>query len=441
MHTETENRKGNFWALSPLFIFLGIYLGVSLISGDFYKMPVIVSFLIASLSALAMNPRQSLNEKLTTFAKGAGNADIMLMSLIFILAGAFASAAKEIGAIESTVNLGLNLLPGNVFIVGVFAIGCFISLSIGTSVGTVAALTPVAVGIAQTTEIPLALALGAVVGGAMFGDNLSIISDTTIAAAKTQGCDIRDKFRMNVRIVLPAAILASAVFYFLSNNYHVADQARSYSMLKVAPYIIVLAAALLGVNVVIVLLGGTIVTGLIGFYTGSFDFWGFADATRNGIQSMTELVVICMLIGGMVELIKANGGIQFLLYRISKKIKNTKSAELGIAALVFFVNLCTANNTVSILTAGPIAKQIADDNQIDPRRSASLLDTFSCFTQGTIPYGAQLLTAVSIAGAELISPFEIMQYLVYPYLMGVFALLFILRKKQKTQELTIRNAA
>ncbi|MFU0824147.1 MAG: Na(+)/H(+) antiporter NhaC [Clostridium sp.] len=407
-------------------IFLVMYLVPSIVTNDFYKMPVSVSFIAASIVAIAMNTKESINKKVEVFCKGAGNTDIILMIIIFILAGAFAEVAKVMGAVDSTVNLGLTILPGNILIAGVFIICCFISLSIGTSVGTIAALAPMALGIAEKTGIPVGLALGAVVSGAMFGDNLSMISDTTIAATRTQGCDMRDKFKMNFAIVIPAAVATAVVFAFINiGNNAALDGSYSYSIIKVLPYMVVLIAALIGINVMLVLVGGTIFAGAVGIMTNTFDVWGFLKAIQDGIAGMSELIIISLLIGGMVEVIKYNGGIDFLLNFITKRIKSKKGAEFGIAALVSVVDICTANNTIAIVMAGPIAKNIADKYDIDPRRAASLLDIFSCFFQGIIPYGAQILTAVGVAGAMKISPFDVMRYLYYPYLMGICAILAV----------------
>jgi Na+/H+ antiporter NhaC len=423
---KSSKLKGTPWALIPLAVFLVMYLVPSIVTNDFYKMPVSVSFIVASMVAIAMNRNESINKKVEVFCKGAGNTDIILMVIIFILAGAFAEVAKVMGAVDSTVNLGLTILPGNILIAGVFIICCFISLSIGTSVGTIAALAPMALGIAEKTGIPVGLALGAVVSGAMFGDNLSMISDTTIAATRTQGCDMRDKFKMNFAIVIPAAVATAVVFAFINiGNNAALDGSYSYSIIKVLPYMVVLIAALIGINVMLVLVGGTIFAGAVGIMTNTFDVWGFLKAIQDGIAGMSELIIISLLIGGMVEVIKYNGGIDFLLNFITKRIKSKKGAEFGIAALVSVVDICTANNTIAIVMAGPIAKNIADKYDIDPRRAASLLDIFSCFFQGIIPYGAQILTAVGVAGAMKISPFDVMRYLYYPYLMGICAILAV----------------
>ncbi|WZL73331.1 Na+/H+ antiporter NhaC family protein [Clostridiaceae bacterium 35-E11] len=435
-----HNKKGNGWALLPLLVFLGMYLVTSIVIGDFYKMPVSVAFLAASIVAVGMNREASIQTKVEIFCKGAGNTNIILMCIIFVLAGGFAQVARDMGAVDSTVNLGLSILPGNILIAGVFVIGCFISLSVGTSVGTIAALAPMALGIADKTGIPVGLALGAVVSGAMFGDNLSMISDTTIAAARTQGCTMRDKFKMNFIIVVPAAIVTTIIFAVTDvGNQMVLSGNYEYSILKVFTYLAVLVAALMGVNVMLVLVGGTLFAGTVGMITHSFDIWGFVQAIGNGILGMSELIVISLLIGGMVEVIKYNGGIDFLLNFITSRIESRKGGEMGIALLVSLVDICTANNTIAIVMAGPIAKDIADQYDIDPRRSASLLDTFSCFCQGMIPYGAQLLVAAGVSGAVKISSFEIMRYLYYPYLMGICACLAIAFGIPKMRKNAIKN--
>lgn len=418
-----KQKKGSFLALLPLLVFVVIFIGVSVVLKDFYAMPVVVPFLIAALTALFMNSKVNFNEKLDIFCKGAGEGNIILMCLIFLLAGAFAESAKAMGAVESTVNLGLSLLPSNILVAGVFVISCFIAISIGTSMGTIVAMVPIAMGIGSHTGIPVALVVGAVVGGAMFGDNLSMISDTTIAATKTQGCEMKDKFRMNFIIVLPAAILTALIFMFISrgNNFHVTES-YTYNVIKVIPYLGVLLGALMGVNVILVLTGGILLSAVIGIWQGAFSLVGFMQASAKGMQGMFELIIISLLIGGMVELIKNNGGIDFILNVITSKVKSKKGAELGIALLVSLVDICTANNTIAIVTVGPIAKDISDEFNLEPKRVAGILDMFSCVFQGIIPYGAQMLSAATLAK---LSPFSIMKYLYYPYLMGICALIAI----------------
>lgn len=416
-------KKGSAIALLPLFIFIVVFMGISLVTKDFYAMPVTVPFLLAALVALFMNREVSLDKKLDVFCKGAGEPNIILMCLIFILAGAFAEVAKTMGAVESTVNLGLTFLPSNILVAGVFIIACFIAISIGTSMGTIVALVPIATGIAAKTGIPIALVVGAVVSGAMFGDNLSMISDTTIAATRTQGCEMRDKFKMNFIVVLPAAIITVLIFTFITlgqDSKVVADY--SYSLVKVLPYVGVLLGALLGVNVLVVLVGGILFAGSIGIFTGAFDIIGLLQAIGKGIGGMSELVIISIIIGGMVEIIKFNGGIEFILGFIKKRVNSKIGAEVGIATLVSLVDICTANNTIAIVTVGPIAKDISNQYDIEPKRVAGILDMFSCVSQGIIPYGAQLLSASALAN---LSPFVIMKYLYYPYLMGISALIAI----------------
>ncbi|WP_346914382.1 Na+/H+ antiporter NhaC family protein [Clostridium sp.] len=416
-------KKGSAIALLPLFIFIVVFMGISLVTKDFYAMPVTVPFLLAALVAVFMNREVSLDKKLDVFCKGAGEPNIILMCLIFILAGAFAEVAKTMGAVESTVNLGLTFLPSNILVSGVFIIACFIAISIGTSMGTIVALVPIATGIAAKTGIPIALVVGAVVSGAMFGDNLSMISDTTIAATRTQGCEMRDKFRMNFIVVLPAAIITVLIFTFITlgqDSKVAADY--SYSLVKVLPYVGVLLGALLGVNVLVVLVGGILFAGSIGIFTGAFDIIGLLQAIGKGIGGMSELVIISIIIGGMVEIIKFNGGIEFILGFIKKRVNSKIGAEFGIATLVSLVDICTANNTIAIVTVGPIAKDISNQYDIEPKRVAGILDMFSCVAQGIIPYGAQLLSASALAK---LSPFSIMKYLYYPYLMGISALIAI----------------
>ena len=360
--------------------------------------------------------------RIDLFCKGAANSNIMLMVWIFILAGAFAQTAKAVGAVDATVNLALSVLPDSLLLAGMFIAACFISLSMGTSVGTIVALTPVAVGIATQTDINTPFMVAIVVGGAMFGDNLSFISDTTIVATRTQGCNMKDKFKVNSLIVIPVAILVTIVYLFQGSEITTTPTVTPIEWLKVIPYILVLTTALAGVNVMIVLLLGILCSGIVGIITGSIQFWGWIAAMGTVISGMGELIIITLLAGGMLEMIRYNGGIAYIIQKLTTHVKSKKGAELSIAALVSFADLCTANNTIALIMSGPITKDIASRFGIDPRKSASLLDTFSCFMQGIIPYGAQLLMA---AGLASITPLAIMQYLYYPYLMGVAALLAI----------------
>ncbi|MGL5347073.1 MAG: Na+/H+ antiporter NhaC family protein [Peptostreptococcaceae bacterium] len=420
---KTEIKKGNPLALLPLGVFLLLFVGSGIITGDFYKMPALVAFIIAAGVALLFDRKVTLEEKMNVFCKGAGDTNIILMVIIFLLAGAFSNVAKTMGGVDSTVNLSLSILPSNLLVPGLFIIGCFISVSMGTSVGTIAALAPIGLGIAQKTGIPVALVIGAVVGGAMFGDNLSMISDTTIAAARTQGCELKDKFKMNFLIVLPAAIITIILLTVVTSGYEtVTGGVYEYNLIKVLPYLVVLIGALCGLNVFALLGGGVILAGVIGLFTNAFDVFGLIEAISGGIAGMYELSLLSIVVGGVVSLIKFNGGIDYILYFITSKINSKKGAEFGIAALVSIIDLCTANNTVAIVAAGPLAKDIAQKYDIDPRKSASILDIFSACWQGVIPYGAQILTAAGIAG---ISPVEILSYLYYPGLMFVCGVLSI----------------
>lgn len=413
----------NAWALLPLVVFLISYLAVSVIAGDFYKMPITVAFLIASIVAIAMSKGGKLNHRIEQFCRGAANSNIMLMVLIFILAGAFAQTAKSMGAVDATVNLAMSVLPENLLAAGIFIAACFISISVGTSVGTIVALSPVAVGIAAKTGIPAPLMLGVVVSGSMFGDNLSFISDTTIVATRTQGCKMNDKFKVNIRIALPVALFTCLLYIVLGQYIGESYTCGAIEWIKVIPYLVVLVTAICGVHVMIVLLTGILLSGAVGLLTNSFDVWTWNAAMGSGIVDMGELVIVTLLAGGMLEMIRYNGGIDWIIQKLTAHINSPKGAEGSIAALVSFANLCTANNTIALIMSGPIAKDIADRFHIDPRRSASLLDIFSCFIQGIIPYGAQLLMA---SGLGQVSPIEIMQYLYYPYLLGAGALLSIL---------------
>lgn len=347
----------------------------------------------------------------------------MLMIWIFILAGAFAASAKAMGAIDATVNLSLQLLPDNLLLGGIFLAACFISLSIGTSVGTIVALTPLAAGIARETEAGLPLLVAIVAGGAFFGDNLSFISDTTITATRTQGCKLSDKFKVNSQIVMPAAAIAFALYIFMGVHIHAPQQLPEVDWIKVVPYLVVLVTAVVGVNVMVVLVLGLVLSGVVGVFTGTYDLFGWFAAMGEGITGMGELIIITMMAGGLMEIIRYNGGIDYILHALTRHIRSKRGAELSIAALVSVINLCTANNTVAIITAGPLAHDIAGRYGVDKRKSASILDTFSCFTQGLIPYGAQLLMA---AGLASINPIDIIPYLYYPFIMGACALLSIL---------------
>lgn len=415
--------RGNFMALTPLCVFLVSYLAVSLVTGDFYKMPISVAFLAASVYAVAITRRLPFSERIERFSAGAGHPNVMLMIWIFVLAGAFAESARSMGAVDATVGLTLHLLPGNLLPAGLFLAACFVSLSVGTSVGTIVALVPVAAGLAVQTGLDEAWLAAIVVGGAFFGDNLSFISDTTIAATRTQGCELRDKFRVNIRIVAPAAVVTLLIYLFSGGAAAVPQSPDRIEWVRVAPYLLVLVTAVAGMNVMKVLLLGIVASGAIGIATGSFGPLTWCGGMGQGILGMGELIIITMLAGGLLELIRVGGGIDYLIDRMTRRISGRRGAEGTIAGLVCLSNLCTANNTIAILTVGPIARDIAGRFGVDPRRSASLLDTFSCFTQGLLPYGAQLLMAAGLTG---LSPLEIIRHLYYPFIMGVAALLAVL---------------
>ena len=416
-------KKNNLAAISPLLVFVVIYLLTSIIVRDFYKVPITVAFLISSIYGIAVTRGIPLDERMRIYSSGAGSPNMMTMIWIFVLAGAFASSAQTMGAIDATVNLSLRLLPDNLLLGGIFLAACFISLSIGTSVGTIVALTPLAAGIARETGASLPLLVAIVVGGALFGDNLSFISDTTISATRTQGCRLSDKFKVNSRIVIPAAAAAFLLYIMLGLHIHAPQQLPAVNWLKVLPYLLVLVTAVMGVNVMTVLTSGLLLSGIIGMATGAYDVFGWFDAMGRGITNMGELIIITMMAGGLMEIIRRNGGIDYILHILTRHISSKRGAELSIAALICLINLCTANNTVAIITAGPLACDIAEKYGVDKRKSASLLDTFSCFTQGIIPYGAQLLMA---SGLAAINPVSIIPYLYYPFIMGGCALLSIL---------------
>lgn len=421
--SRNVSHRSGLWALSPLVVFLCLYLVTSLVAGDFYKVPITVAFVVASAYAVLITRKMKLSERLDRFSAGAAHKNIMLMIWIFVLAGAFAASAKAMGAVDATVNLTLRILPDNLLLPGIFLASCFISLAIGTSVGTIVALVPVAAGIADQTGLAVPLMTAVVVGGAFFGDNLSFISDTTIAATRTQECDMRDKFKVNSMIVVPAAVVVTLLYLYESWSLQIPPQTEPLEWVKVIPYLVVLGTALAGMNVMIVLVLGLVFAGVIGLLTGSFGVFDWFGSMGSGITDMGQLIIVTLLAGGMLELIRVGGGIDYVITRLTRRVHNKRGAELSIAALVSIANCCTANNTIAIITVGPIAKGIADRFGVDLRKSASILDTFSCFVQGLIPYGAQLLMA---AGLTALSPLDIMRYLYYPVLMGVFALLSIL---------------
>ena len=415
--------KKGLLALSPLMVFITLYLVTSIIAGDFYRVPITVAFMAASVYAVAISGGMSLAKRIDTFSQGATTNQMMLMVWIFVLAGAFANSAKAMGSIDATVNLTLALLPPQMLLAGLFLAACFISLSIGTSVGTIVALTPIAAGLAQHmgTSVPMLTAV--IVGGSFFGDNLSFISDTTIAATQTQGCKLSDKFRVNSFLVMPAALIIFILYIILGKQVQVPDQQPPIDVLKVVPYIVVLVTAIFGMNVMAVLTLGILLTGVIGIATGSYDLYGWLGSMGQGILGMGELIIITLMAGGLLAIIKQQGGIDYLIRLLTRRVSGKRGAELSVAALVSMVNVCTANNTVAIITVGGIAKQIGDRYGIDNRKCASILDTFSCFTQGLLPYGAQMLMA---AGLAQLNPVAIIPYLYYPFAIGIVALLAII---------------
>ena len=420
-------------ALLPILVFLVLFIGTGVITNDFYAMPAVVGFLIALGVAFFQTKGKTFNEKITIVAKGVGDDNIITMCLIFLAAGAFSGAVSAAGGVDSTVNLGLSLLPPQIAVIGLFVIGCFISISMGTSMGTIAALAPIAAGISEKTDFSMAICIGAVVSGAMFGDNLSMISDTTIAAVKTQGCEMRDKFKRNFFIVLPAAIATVIVLFFITGggDFEIAE-GLSYNLLQVIPYILVLVAALVGINVFVVLITGTVLSVLVGLCTGSLAPSAIFSSIGEGVTGMYDITVISMLVACISALVKENGGFAFILEKIHNRIHTYKGAEFGITALISLVDIATANNTIAIVISGPIAKEISEDYGIESTRSASLLDIFASVFQGIIPYGAQLLSAASLTG---LTSFDIMPYLFYPYFMGVCGIISILlpRKKKNGQ--------
>ena len=409
-------------------VFILLYLVTSIIAGDFYKVPITVAFLLSSIYAVIVcggiptRGGMPIAERISIFSRGASMGNMMLMLWIFVLAGAFANTAKVMGSIDATVNLTLSILPGNMILAGLFLAACFVSISVGTSVGTIVALTPIAAGVANSTGSSVPLLTAVIVGGSLFGDNLSFISDTTIAATSTQGCKLSDKFRVNSFLVMPVALLILGIYTFMGSGINSPQNVPEVSIIKVIPYIIVLVTAVCGMNVMAVVTLGILVIGSIGIIDGSFDLFGWFAAMGNGITGMGELIIITMMAGGMLELIKVNGGIDTVINLLTKRISTKRGAEMSIAALVGMVNVCTANNTVAIITTGGIAKQIGDRFGIDNRKCASILDTMSCCVQGVIPYGAQMLMA---AGLASVNPVSIMPYLYYPYLLGAVTILAI----------------
>ena len=420
-------------ALSPLLVFLLVYVLSSLFVGDFGRVPVSSAFLIAAIWAVATTPGK-LRERINCFSKGAGDRNILLMIWIFVLAGAFAGSAKDIGAIDATVAATLHLVPSKLIFCGLFLASCFISMSIGTSVGTIVALVPLATEMAANCGVSEAYMAAIIVGGAFFGDNLSFISDTTIASTRIMKCEMRDKFRMNIRIILPAVLVVAAIYIWQGWNAQLTGVGNMDDWYKVFPYLLVIVMAMSGIDVSIVLLTGIIANAVMGFCCGSFlpqelgasaalAWTGWLASLGRGIAAMSDLIIVTLLAGGLIELIRANGGLDFIIDRLTRHIKGERGAQFSIAALVCIADICTANNTIAIISTGSIAKEISDRFGLDPRKTASILDTFSCLIQGIIPYGAQLLIAAGLAG---ISSASIIPHLYYPFLMGTMAVLSII---------------
>lgn len=420
------NKKG-LLALSPLILLIAM---IALFTGysaeESHKdtsLSLTVAFMISSIYAVAISGGMPIRKRIDTYSRGAGANNLMLMLWIYVLAGAFAASAKAMGAVDATVNLALSLLPASMILPGLFLAACFISLSIGTSVGTIVALVPIAAGLAHSVDANLALTVAIIVGGAYFGDNLSFISDTTVVATQTQGCQMSDKFRVNALIVIPAAIIILVIYGILGAGTKVPTHIDAVQYMKVLPYIVVLVTAIAGMNVMAVLTLGSILCGIIGIIDGGYDIFGWFSAMGNGVIGMGELIIIAMMAGGMLEIIRENGGIDFIISKITAHVNSKRGAELSIAALVSMVNICTANNTVAILTVGNISKKIGDKFGVDNRKAASILDTFSCTIQGLIPYGVQMLLAAGLSG---LSPLDIIPYPYYPMAIGLAALFAIL---------------
>lgn len=426
-----SNKKG-LLALSPLFVLMAFIVMFTIYSVDKTdkepNLSLSVAFMISSIYAVIIFGGIPIKKRIDTFSKGAGASNLMLMLWIYVLAGAFATSAKSMGAIDATVNMALNFLPASLILPGLFLAACFISISIGTSVGTVVALVPIAAGIAHATGSNTALITAIVVGGAYFGDNLSFISDTTVVATQTQNCNMSDKFKVNAMIVAPAAIIVLTIYAIMGADFHAPAHVEQVEYLKVIPYLAVLITAVVGMNVMSVLTIGLVLCGLIGILNGDYNIYGWFGAMGDGVLSMGELVIIAMMAGGMLEIIRENGGIDYVIEKITNKISGKRGAEFSIAALVSFVNICTANNTVAILTVGAISKKIGDRFGVDNRKAASILDTFSCCIQGIIPYGVQMLLAAGLAN---VNPIQIMPYLYYPIAIGLAASLGIIFRYPK----------
>lgn len=408
------NHKQGILAISPLIVFVILYFVSSIIAGDFYMMPITVAFMLSCIYAIMTFRGRSVKDRVETFCIGAGEKNIMMMLCIFVLAGAFANSAKDAGCIEATVNLTLSLMPDSMIMAGLFIAACFISLAIGTSVGTIVALTPIAAGLAHSTGSSVPMMTAVIVGGSFFGDNLSFISDTTIVATSTQGCKQSDKFLVNSYTTIPVAIAVMVMYFFIGTGTQAPAVIPDIDYVKILPYIIVIVCALCGMNVFVVLTFGLISTGLIGIGYGVYDLFGWCQSMGKGITGMGELVIVAVLAGGLLKVMTENGALEYLISIMTKKTRSKRSCELTIAMLVSLVNICTANNTVAILTVGSISKRIGDSYGVDNRKSASILDSFSCCIQSILPYGAQILMATGLAA---VSPIEILKYLYYPFVL------------------------
>lgn len=422
------NHKQGILAISPLIVFVILYFVSSIIAGDFYMMPITVAFMLSCIYAIMTFRGRSVKDRVETFCIGAGEKNIMMMLCIFVLAGAFANSAKDAGCIEATVNLTLSLMPDSMIMAGLFIAACFISLAIGTSVGTIVALTPIAAGLAHSTGSSVPMMTAVIVGGSFFGDNLSFISDTTIVATSTQGCKQSDKFLVNSYTTIPVAIAVMVMYFFIGTGTQAPAVIPDIDYVKILPYIIVIVCALCGMNVFVVLTFGIISTGLIGIGYGVYDLFGWCQSMGKGITGMGELVIVAVLAGGLLKVMTENGALEYLISIMTKKIRSKRSCELTIAMLVSLVNICTANNTVAILTVGSISKRIGDSYGVDNRKSASILDSFSCCIQSILPYGAQILMATGLAA---VSPIEILKYLYYPFVLFSVSIIAILIRYPK----------
>ena len=419
---EGISTKKGLLALSPLIVFLLLYLFLSLAADDFYAVPLTVAFLAASLYSLMLIRGESVSQRFGYLAEGAASPGVMQMLWIFILAGAFAATAKQMGAIDATIRLALTAVPPHFVLSSLFLASCFISLATGTSVGTIAALVPIAGRMAEQTGSSMAMMVAIVVGGAYFGDNLSFISDTTIVATQTQGCKMKDKFRANIWIALPAALICLVLYACMPAVSVRPDMLGEVFYPAIIPYIYIIVAALAGMNVMLVLASATVLAGVMGIASGALTPFGWLRAMNDGIMGMSELIIVTLLAAGLMQVIRQAGGIDWLMQLFDSRRGTRRKAEFSMATLVVLTDFCTANNTIAILSVGPLAKQIARRYHIEPKRAASILDTFSCFAQGIIPYGAQMLIASGLAG---VAPLDIIPHLYYPYILGAVAIVYI----------------